>query len=69
MNGHNTIVHLPTVAVPLASGPHRLGAALGCARLVHAPDGFGVRMVSGNDLLASISELLFIPLDQFEEAL
>ena len=63
MNAHGTVVDLPTVAIPLATGTHRLVAALGRAGLVHATDGLGVGMVFGDDLLAAISELLFIPLD------
>ena len=69
MDAHNTIVDLPTVAIPLATGAHRLIAALGRAGLVNATDGIGVGMVFGDDLLAAVSEFLFIPLDQFEKTL
>ena len=69
MNAHNTVVDLSTVAIPLAPDTHCLVAALGSARLVHTTDGLGVAMVVSNDLLAPISELLFIPLDRFEKAL
>lgn len=63
MNPHNTVVDLPPVAVPLAGNAHGRLAALGRARLVHATDGLGVGMLLGDDLLAPISEFLFIPLD------
>lgn len=69
MNPHNTVVDLPPVAIPLASSSHGRFAALGRARLVHATDGLGVGMILGDDLLAAISKLLFIPLDRFEKAL
>ncbi len=69
MNAHNTVVDLPTVAIPLATGAHRLVAALGRARLVNATDGLPMGMVLGHDLLAAISQLLFIPLDRFEKTL
>ena len=69
MNAHNTIVDFPTVAIPLATGTHGLFAALGGAGLVHATDGLGVGMLLGNNLLAAVSELLFIPLDRFEKTL
>ncbi len=69
MNAHNTVVHLPTVSVPLPTSPHCLFATLGRAGLVHATDGLGMDMVFGDDLLAAISELLFIPLDRFEKTL
>ncbi len=69
MNTHNTVVDLPSVAIPLAGNSHGRSAALGRARLVHATDRLGVGMILGDDLLAAISKLLFIPLDRFEKAL
>lgn len=69
MNRHHTVVDLAPVAVPLPTDSHRLFAALGRTRLVHATDGLRVGMVCGDNLLAAISELLFIPLDRFEKAL
>ena len=63
MNAHNTVVDFATVAIPLATSTHRLRAALGCAGLVHATDCFRVGMLLGDDLLATITKLLFIPLD------
>jgi hypothetical protein len=69
MNADHAVVHLSAVAIPLAANPHRCLAALGRARFVHATDGLGMRMVFGDDLLAAISELFFIPLDRFEEPL
>ena len=69
VNPHNTVVDLPPVAVPLAGNSHGRFAALGRARLVHTTDGLGVGMILGDDLLAAISEFLFIPLDRFEKAL
>jgi len=69
MNRHHAVVDLAPVAIPLPTDPHRLFATLGCSRLVHATDGLGVGMLCGNDLLAPISEFLFIPLNRFEKAL
>ncbi len=69
MNSHNTVVNLPTVTVPLPTDTHRLLAALGRARFVQATDCLGVTMVLGHDLLASISQLLLVPLDGFEKPL
>ena len=69
MNCNHTVVDLTPVAVPLAIGSNGLVAAFGRARLVHATDRVGVGMLCGNDLLAPISELLFIPLNRFEKAL
>ncbi len=69
MNCDHTVVDLTPVAVPLTTGPNGLVAALGRARLVHATDRVEVGVLCGNDLLAPISELLFIPLNRFEKAL
>jgi len=69
MNPHHTVVDLPAAAIPLTTRGHRVVAALARARLVHATDGLRVRMVFGHHLLASISELLSIPLDRLEKAL
>ena len=69
MHSHHTVVHFPTVPVPLPADAHRLSAALGRARLVHATDGIGMGMIFCDDLLAPVSEFLFIPLDRFEKAL
>ena len=69
MDCHNRVVDLPAVAVPLTGNSHGRFAALGSARLVHATDRLGMGMILGNDLLASIAEFLFIPLDRFEKAL
>jgi hypothetical protein len=69
MDSHHTVVDLSPIAVVLTSGAHRLDAAFGRTRLVHATDGLWVGMVLGDDLLAAISELLFIPLDRFQKSL
>jgi hypothetical protein len=69
VNADHAVVDLPAVAVPLATNSRGRFAALGRARFVHATDGFAVGMLLGNDLLAAISEFLFIPLDRFEKAL
>jgi len=69
VNRHDGTVDLPAVAVPLAGNSHGRLAAFGRARLVHATDRFAVGVLSGNDLLASVSQFLFIPLDRFQKAL
>jgi len=69
VNRHNRVVDLPAIAVPLAGNSHGRLAAFGRARLVHATDRFGVGVHLGNDLLASVSQFLFIPLDRFQKAL
>jgi len=69
MHSHHAVVDLPTVSVPLPTGTHSLIATLGRAGLVHAADGLNVSMLFRDELLASVSELLFIPLDRFKKAL
>ncbi len=69
MHPHDAVVHLAPVTVPLPSHPHGVVAALGNTRLVHHADRLQVSMVSGQDLLATVVESFFIPLDGFEETL
>ena len=69
MNANHAVVDLPPIAVPLARDPRGLFATLGRARLVHTTDRFGVSVLLGHDLLASVSQSFFIPLDRFEKAL
>ena len=69
MDPHNTVVNLPTVTVPLPADSHRFLATFGGARFIYATDCLRMGMVLGHDLLASISQLLLIPLDGFEKAL
>jgi len=69
MHSHHAVVDLPPIAVVLPTDAHRLFAALGRSRLIHAADRLGRRMVPGDDLLAPVSEFLFIPLDRFEKPL
>ncbi len=69
MNCHHTIIDLASIAVPLAGNSHGLFAALGRARLIHTTDRFGMSVLLGHDLLASISQFFFIPFDRFEKAL
>jgi len=69
MNPHNTVANLPAVAIVLSPNAHRIFAAFRRARLVDTTDRLGMGVVFADDLLASISQLFFIPLDQFEKAL
>ena len=69
MNRHNTVIELSAVAIVLSPNTYRIFAAFRRARLVDATDRLGMGVVFGHDLLASISQLFFIPLDQFEKAL
>jgi hypothetical protein len=69
MNCDHTVVDLTSVPVPLATGSDSFAAALGRAGLVNATDRFRVAVLCSNNLLAPISQLLFIPLNRFEKAL
>lgn len=69
MHSHDAIVDLAAVAVVLPPRADRLAAALANARLVHAPKGLGMRVIASHDLLATVSQFLFIPLDRFQKAL
>jgi hypothetical protein len=69
MDSYHTVIHLAPIAVPLPRGAHRVVAALGDPRLVHHADRLRVTMIFGHDLLATVVEFLFIPLDGFEKTL
>jgi hypothetical protein len=69
MHPHHAVVDFSPIAIVLPTDAHRLFAALGRSRLIHAADRLGRRMVPGDDLLAPVSEFLFIPLDRFKESL
>ena len=69
MHSHDAVVDLAAVAVVLPPRADRLAAALANARLVHAPNGLAMGVVASHDLLAAVSQFLFIPLDRFQKAL
>ncbi len=69
MNTHHAIVDLASVAVVLPTHADGFFAALGRARFIHAADRFGMCMLAGDDLLAAVAKLFFIPLDRFEKTL
>jgi len=69
VDAHQAILNLAAIAVVLAAGPNSLRAALGVAGFVDDPDGLGMTVIVRHYFLAAISQLLFIPLDRFEEPL
>jgi hypothetical protein len=69
MHSHHAIVHLAPVAIPLPRDAHRVVPALGDRGLVHHADRLRVAVIAGHDLLATVVELFFIPLDGFQETL
>lgn len=69
MHSHHAVVDLAAVAVVLPPRADRVGAALADAGLVNAPNGFRMRVVASHDLLAAVSQFLFMPLDRFQKAL
>lgn len=69
MNADHAVVHLAAIAVPLAPHAHGLPAALGRARFVDAANRLRMSVLLGHDRLTAVTQLLFIPLDRFEEPL
>lgn len=69
VNAHHTVLDFAAVPVVLPGGAHGLLAAFGRARLVHAADGFRMRVFGSHDLLTTISQLLFVPFDRFKKTL
>lgn len=69
MHADRTVFDLATIAVVLPTDSGGVRAALGVARFVDDPNRLGMGVILGDDLLAAIPQLHFIPLDRFEEAL
>jgi len=69
MHADRTVFDLATIAVVLPTGTDGMRAAFGVARFVEDPDRVGMGVFLGDDLLAAIPQLFFIPLDRFEKAL
>jgi hypothetical protein len=69
MHSHHAVVHLAPATIPLPRDADRVAAALGNPGLVHHADRVRVTMILGHDLLATVVELFFIPLDGFEKTL
>jgi hypothetical protein len=69
MNAHHTVVDLPAIAVVLTTDTDRLVATLGGAGFVQTTNRLTMGMVLGDHLLATVSKLLFIPLNRFQKAL
>jgi hypothetical protein len=69
MDSHHAVVDLAPAAVPLPRDTNRVAAAFGNAGFIHHADGVRMRMALGHNLLATVMEFLFIPLDVFQESL
>jgi len=69
VHAHDAIVNLAAAAVVLSPRADGFAAALRDARLIDAPNRLGMRVLASHDLLTAIAQLLFIPLDRFQEAL
>jgi hypothetical protein len=69
VHADHAVFDLTTIAVVLPSDSDCVRTALGVARFVDDRDRIGMGVLRGDDLLAAIPQLLFIPLDGFEEAL
>jgi hypothetical protein len=69
MHADDAIVHLAAITQPLPRGADGMHAALGRACFVNAADGLVVSVIAGNQLLAIVPHIVFIPLDRFHETL
>ncbi len=69
MHSHHAVVHLAPIAIPLPRHAHRVVAALGNSRFVHHADRVRMTVLLGHDLLTTVVELFFIPLDGFQKTL
>ena len=65
----DAVLHLSSITVVLPLDAGRVPTTLGNARLVNAADRLGAGVLLGNHLLASISQLLLVPHNRFQEPL
>ena len=63
MYPHHAVVHFSRVAAVLSAHSDGFRATLGNPGLIHHTDRLGMSMISGHNLLATVSDFLFIPLD------
>jgi hypothetical protein len=68
-HGVDAVLDLAAVAVVLTLHAGRVPAALGRSRLIDHAQRLRVRMLSGHQLLAAVTEPLFVPSDRFEKSL
>ena len=69
MNANGTVFDLASIAVVLSSSTDGVIPTLVRSRFVNQADGFGVSIVAGDDLLATIAKQFFIPLDRLKKSL
>jgi len=69
MHTDDAVLHLAPTAAPLPLDAHRVCAALLYPRLVDGADSVRMRMLASYDLLATIAQLLLIPLDGLQKTL
>jgi hypothetical protein len=69
MNSNDAVFELAAIAVVLPCRRRRTPAALMNSRFVNQANGIRMSVIAGDDLLASISQSLLIPLDGFQKTL
>ena len=69
MNSDSTVFDFASVAVVLPVDGGRMTTTFGGSRFIDGADGVLVSVIAGDDLLTSIPQLFFIPLDRFEKPL
>jgi hypothetical protein len=69
MYSHYAVLHFAPTATPLSLGPCRVRAALGHRRLVNHANGLSMSVLTGYDLLTTLTQSLLIPLDGFKKTL
>jgi hypothetical protein len=69
MHAHHALLHLAAAAAPLPLGACRMHTALNHGRLIDDADRLRIGMLTGHQLLATVTQTLFVPLDRFQEPL
>ncbi len=69
MHAHGAVLDLAAIAIVLPIDPSSMFAAFMRSRFVDQTDRLIVAVVAGDNLLAPVAQLFFIPLDHFQKAL
>jgi hypothetical protein len=69
VDANGTVIDLTSITVVLPRNCRSASPALGCSRLIDGSNRIVMGMVSGNNLLTSITQQPLFPLDRFKETL
>jgi hypothetical protein len=69
VHSHHAVLDFAATAAPLPIGPDGVRAGFDRGRLVNHANGFRMRVLLGHQLLATLAQSFFVPLDGFQKTL